>query len=136
MYVGMLGTIRFHYDPVNDIHFAYPTWYVETEEDCRVWFAQFEAYFSRFDDKVDVILILDAFRIGPKIGTIWGKYRSAWVSKYTRYSVRVHANSRVSTFNATSAAIHGGGYEEAGDVETAVGHILARRKLRDSVGTP
>jgi hypothetical protein len=125
----MQGTVRFNYDPIQDIHFAYPSWYIETEEDCRAWSAQFVDYLSKIDHKVDMVIVLDDFRIGPKIGTTWGKYRSAWVSKYTRYSVRVHANARVSTFNATSAAIHGGGHEEAGDVETAVQHIRARRKL-------
>jgi hypothetical protein len=129
----MQGTVRFHYDATNDIHFAYPNWYIETEEDCRVWAGQFIAYLSPFDHKVDMVMVLDDFRLGPKIGTTWGKYRSAWVSKYTRYSVRVHANSRVSTFNATSAAIHGGGHEEARDVETAVEHIRTRRK-QDNFG--
>jgi hypothetical protein len=124
----MLGTVRFHHDQANDIHFAYPKWLVETEDDCRAWFAQFEAYFSRFDGKVDAIIVLDDFRIGPGIGSIWGKYRAEWISRYTRYSVRVHAEARVSTFNATSAAIYGGGYEEARDVETAIELIHQRRR--------
>jgi hypothetical protein len=124
----MLGRVRFHYDDVNDIHFAYPKWYVETEEDCRVWFGQFEGYFSRLGCKVDAIIVLDEFRIGPGIGSIWGKYRAEWVSRFTRYSVRVHADARVSTFNATSAALYGGGFEEARTVEGAIELIHLRRQ--------
>jgi hypothetical protein len=124
----MPGTVRFHYDEANDIHFAYPKWHIETEEDCRVWFAQYVDYFSPLERKVDVILVLDDFRIGPKIGSLWGKYRSEWIGKYTRYSVRVHADARVSTFNATSAALYGGGFEEARDVATAITFIRERRR--------
>jgi hypothetical protein len=124
---GMLGTVRFHYDQVNDVHFAYPKWFIETEEDCRAWFGQFDAYFSRLGKKVDAIIVLDDFRIGPKIGTLWGKYRAEWIGRHTRYSVRVRADARVSTFNATSAAIYGGGFEEAPDVAQAIAMI---RKLR------
>jgi hypothetical protein len=130
------GTVRFQYDAVNDIHFAYPNWYIETEDDCRTWHGQFVAYLGRLDYQVDMVIVLDDFRIGPKIGSIWGKYRSAWVGKYLRYSVRVHANARVSTFNATSAALHGGGHEEAPDVATAIEHIRARRKMGASGGAP
>jgi hypothetical protein len=124
----MLGTVRFHHDEANDIHFAYPKWYIETEGDCRVWYAQFDAYFSRFASKVDTIIVLDDFRLGPGIGSIWGRYRAEWVGRYTRYSVRVHANAKVSTFNATSAALYGGGFEEAQDIETAVAFILEQRR--------
>ncbi len=124
----MPGTVRFQYDVTNDIHLVYPKWDVETEEDCRVWFGQFEAYFSPFGRQVDVIIVLDDFRIGPKIGSVWGKYRSAWVSKYTRYSVRVRSSARARTFSFTSAALHGGSYEEAPDVESAVERIRGWRK--------
>jgi hypothetical protein len=124
----MPGTVRFHYDEVNDIHFAYPKWYIETEADCRQWLAQFVEYFSPLGRKVDAIIVLDEFRIGPKIGSVWGKYRAEWILKFTRYSVRVNAQARAATFTATSAALYGGGFEEAKDVEAAVGFIHARRR--------
>lgn len=128
----MKGTVRFQYDEVNDIHLAYPKWNIETEDDCRIWFSQFEGYFARLNRKVDAIIVLDDFRIGPKIGITWGKYRAEWIKRFTRYSVRVRADARVSTFNATSAVQHGGGFEEAANIETAVGFIKARR-LEDKV---
>ncbi len=125
----MLGTVRFHYDSENDIHFAYPKWYVETEDDCRVWLSQFEAYFSRLGRKVDAIIVLDEFRIGPKIGSIWGKYRAEWIGRYTRYSVRVRPEARVSTFNLTSAAIHSVAYDEAPDVPQAI-ELIRRKRVQ------
>jgi hypothetical protein len=123
----MKGTIRFHYDDADDIYFAYPKWQVETEHDCRVWHSQFENYFSRLGKKVDVVIVLDDFHIGPKIGAIWGRYRADWITRFTRYSVRVRQESRASTFALTSAARYGGGFEEASTVEAAVAIIKARR---------
>ena len=122
------GTIRFVHDAAHDVHVATPSWLIETEDDCRVWFRQYEEYFRRFARKVDAIFVLDDFRIGPQIGTIWGNYRARMVSEFTRFSVRVHADARVSTFNATSAVIHGGGYEEARDLETALRMIEQKRR--------
>ena len=130
----MKGSVRFHHDEENDIYFAYPKWYVETEDDCRVWHSQFEAYFSRFERKVDVIIVLDDFKIGPKIGTIWGKYRADWINRFTRHSVRVRGDARASTFTATSAAKYGGGYEEASTVDAAIAQIKARRLAEGNVG--
>lgn len=124
----MPGSVRFRYDAVHDIHYAYPKWLIETEEDCKVWQAQFVEHFSKFKSKVDVVFVLDDFKIGPKIGPIWGRYRADWVSKYTRYTVRVNVDARVASFNSTSAAIYGASYEIARDVESAIGFILARRR--------
>jgi hypothetical protein len=127
------GSIRFVHDRANDIHIAYPNWLIETEEDCRAWFRQYETYFRRFGRKVDAIFVLDEFRIGPQIGTTWGNYRARMVREFTRHSVRVHIEARVSTFNATSAAIHGGGYEEARDLPTGVAMIREKRRADSPV---
>lgn len=123
----MKGTVRFQYDGVNQIHVVFPKWVIETEDDCRLWHSQFEGYFSRLGEKVDVIIVLDDFRIGPKIGSIWGKYRADWIKRFTRYSVRVGGDQRASTFTATSAVRYGGGYEQAPTIEAAVELIKARR---------
>jgi hypothetical protein len=130
----MKGSVRFHYDEENDVHYVYPKWYVETEDDCRLWHSQFEAYFSRFGRKVDVVIVLDDFKIGPKIGTIWGQYRADWINRFTRYSVRVRQEARASTFAATSAAKFGGGFEEAPTVEVAIAQIKARRLAEGEAG--
>lgn len=124
----MLGTIRFQYDETNDLYIVHPRWHVETEDDCRAWFKQYEVYFSKLGKKVDVVLVLDDFRIGAKIGSIWGKYRAEVSTRFMRHSVRVHADARVSTFNATSAALYSASSEEAPNVETAIAFIRRRRE--------
>jgi len=129
----MVGYVTFRYDDANDIHFAYPKWLVETEDDCRIWYQQFVDHFSKYGKKVDVVIVLDDFRIGPAIGSVWGKYRAEWIRTYTRFSVRVNGDRRASTFTATSAALYGGGYQEAPDVETAVKNILAWRRAEGLV---
>jgi hypothetical protein len=124
----MIGSIRFEHDKLADIHVAYITWLVETEDDCRVWHKQFEDYFKRFDKKLDIIYVCDNFRIGPKIGSIWGKYRADLNARYTRFSVRVHVEAKVALYTATSSAIHGVSFDEARNVETATAFIKEKRR--------
>ena len=124
----MKGTIRFEYDPVDDIHIAYAKWFIETEDDCRVWHKQLEDYFSKFHGKVDIIYVCDDLKLGPKIGPTWGKYRADLNSRYTRYSVRVHVDAKVAAYTATSGIIHGVSFEQAPDVATAKAFIKERRR--------
>jgi hypothetical protein len=130
----MIGSIRFEHDKASDIHVAHIKWLVETEADCRIWHKQFEDYFKKFDKKIDVIYVCDDFRIGPKIGAIWGKYRADLNARYTRYSVRVHVEAKVALYTATSSAIHGVSFDEARDVPTAIAFIKEQRR-RAAVAT-
>lgn len=123
----MIGTISFEYDAQNDVHIARPKWLVETEEDCRIWHKQFLDYFSKLPAKVDIIYVTDHFRIGPKIGPAWGKYRADLNNRFTRYSVRVHVDAKVAQFTATSGVIYGASSQEAPDVPTA---LLIIKELR------
>jgi hypothetical protein len=125
----MIGTIRFEYDQANDIHIAYPKWFIETEEDCRTWHRQFEDYFKPLGRKVDVIYVCDDIRLGPKIGATWGRYRADLNVRFTRYSVRVHVNAKVAAFTATSSAIHGCSFDEARDLPTAILFVREQRRL-------
>ena len=124
----MIGTFRFEYDPANDIHIAYAKWFIETEEDCRVWHRQLEQHLGKFGCKVDIIYVCDDLRLGPKIGPIWGKYRADLNSRFTRYSVRVHVDAKVAAFTATSGIIHGVSFDQAPDVATAKAFILEQRR--------
>src|SRR5262245_10651681 len=123
----MLGSFRFDYDAANDIHIAYAKWFIETEEDCRVWHKQLEDYFSNFRGKVDIIYVCDDLRLGPKIGPIWGKYRADLNSRFTRHSVRVHVDAKVAAFTTTSGIIHGVSFDQAPDIETAKAFIKEKR---------
>lgn len=130
----MIGSIRFEYDRAKDIHIAYIRWLIETEEDCRVWHKQFEDYFTKFGKKIDIIYDCDEFRIGPRIGAIWGKYRADLNARFTRYSVRVHVDAKVATYKATSSAIHGVSFDESRDLPTAVAFILEQRRRAAAAG--
>jgi hypothetical protein len=124
----MPGTIQVRHDEANDIYVVQPKWLIETEDDCRAWLKQYETYFSKLGKKVDVVLVLDDFHIGAKIGPVWGKYRAEVSTRFMRYSVRVHADARVSTFNATSAALYSASFEEAPNVESAIAFIRRQRE--------
>ena len=124
----MIGTIRFEHDEPNDIHIAYVKWLIETEEDCRVWHKQLEDYFKEFEEKVDIVYVCDDLRLGPKIGSIWGKYRADLNARFTRYSVRVHVDAKVATYTATSGIIHGVSFDQASDVATAKAFIKEQRR--------
>jgi hypothetical protein len=121
------GHIKFVYDAKHDVHIAYPDWSIETEADCKVWVQQYVDYCEPLRKPVDMIMVLDNFSIGPKIGSIWGRYRADFVKQYTRYSVRVHAAARVDVFIATSAALHNASADEAADVPTALRFIEVQR---------
>jgi hypothetical protein len=124
----MIGTITFRYDEQNDVHIAHPKWVIETEDECRMWHKQYVDYFSKFPAKVDVIYLTDDFRIGPKIGSFWGKYRADLNNRFTRYSVRVHVEAKVAQFTNTSGVIYGASSEEAPDLATAIAVIKAKRR--------
>jgi hypothetical protein len=124
----MKGTLRFEYDQANDIHIAYAKWFIETEEDCRVWHKQLEDYFTKFDRKLDIIFVCDDLRLGPKIGPTWGKYRADLNARFTRYSVRVHVDAKVAAFTATSGIIHGVSFDQAPNVTMAKAFIKEQRR--------
>jgi hypothetical protein len=124
----MIGAVSFHYDELNDVHVAHPRWFIETEDDCRIWHKQYVDYFSKFPEKVDVIYMTDDFRIGPKIGSVWGKYRADLNNRFTRYSVRVHVEAKVAQYTNTSGVIYGASSEEAPDLSTAIAVIKAKRR--------
>jgi hypothetical protein len=130
----MIGSIRFQHDIANDIHVAYAKWFIETEEDCRVWHKQLENYFCKFKHKLDIIYVCDDLRLGPKIGAGWGKYRADLNARFTRHSVRVHVDAKVASYTATSGVIHGVSFDQAPDIPTAVAFIkeLRRRKVLES----
>jgi hypothetical protein len=124
----MGGTIRFDYDKANDLYVVVPKWNIETDEDCKAWHQQYVDFLGKLNKRVDMILILDDFRIGAKVGPVWGKYRADIINRFTRFSVRVHADAKVATFVATSAALHDSVADEARDVPTAVQLILEKRR--------
>jgi hypothetical protein len=124
----MIGSIRFEHDKADDVHIAYVKWFIETEDDCRVWHKQLEGYFKKFPKKVDIIYVCDDLRLGPKIGAAWGKLRAELNNKYTRYSVRVHVDAKVAAYTATSGVIHGASFDQARDVPTAIACIKEQRR--------
>jgi hypothetical protein len=124
----MVGSIRFKYDYVNDIHVAHANWHIETKEDCLVWHKQLEDYFKKVGKRVDMVYVCDDLQIASKIGAIWGKYRADLNARFVRYSVRVHMNAKVATHTATSAALHGTSFDEARDVPSAILFITEKRR--------
>jgi hypothetical protein len=123
----MKGTIDFRYDSENDIVIAIPHWNIETKEDVLVWFGQYQAYMKGFGRKVDFVVVLDDFKIGPAIGVAWGEYRAKIHQEYTRFSYRVHSNNRVKLFVNTSGVRYNVATEEAATIEDAIEGIKAAR---------
>jgi hypothetical protein len=128
------GTIDFKYDSENDIVIATPHWNIETKEDVLTWFGQYEAYMKQFHRKLDFIVVLDDFRIGPSIGVLWGEYRAKVHQRFARFNYRVHSNNRVKLFVNTSGVRYDIATEEAATVEDAVEGIKAARRALDGGG--
>jgi hypothetical protein len=122
------GTIDFRYDASHDIIVATPHWRIETTDDVLTWFGQYEAYMRGFPRKMDFIVVLDDFEIGPSIGPFWGEYRAKVHQLFTRFNYRVHSNSRVKLFVNTSGVRYNVSTEEAATVEDAIEAIEEARK--------
>ena len=124
----MHNHVSFRYDARRDVILATPRWHIVTEEDCRAWLREYEAFFTELGrGKLDVVFSLDHFSVDKAIAQVWGRYRADMVSRFTRHSVRVHPDARVRVFAHTSGILHQAGSDEAPDVETAVARILELR---------
>lgn len=74
----MPGTIKFSYRAAVDVVVATVDWTLDTEEDVRLWYEEYKAYFAgRFSRKVDLILELSDFHVNPRIGALFGQCRIA-----------------------------------------------------------
>jgi hypothetical protein len=128
----MPGTIEFTYDAAKDIVIAVPKWNIETKEDCEIWYTQWEAHLSKYGRKVDCVVVLDDFHIGPRIASAWGEYRAKLNNTYFRHSFRVHADPTVKIFIQTSGVRFNAAAGEAATVEGAIEGILDARKKSGS----
>ena len=69
----MKGIMDFSYDESNDIIIATPHWNIETLEDCEVWYNQWVDYISKYNRKMDVVMILDDFNVKASFSVEWGR---------------------------------------------------------------
>jgi hypothetical protein len=128
----MPGTMKFQYDTVNDVVIGIPSWKIETREDAAEWYRQWEVYMSRFNRKMDVVVILDKFEVATAVGPIWGEFRARVHQNFTRYNFRVHSNTRVQLFVNTSGVRYNVSTLEADTVEDAIEGIKEARHLEAS----
>jgi len=124
----MAGRIDFKHDKIHDIIVATPHWNLESEADLDTWYGQYVAYMKQFNRKMDFVVVLDNFNVGPSVGPRWGEYRAKIHKEFIRYNYRVHPNSRVKLFTNTSGVRYDVSREEAASVADAVEGILAARK--------
>lgn len=121
------GRIVFRYDAENDIVIATPFWKLQTEDDARAWYRQYETYMKRFRRKMDFIVVLDELDVGQAIGPYWGDLRAELLSRYTRLNYRVRGKRTVKLYVNTSDARHNVATQDASSVEEAVAAILRTR---------
>lgn len=129
-----MGTIDFEYDAARDVVIATPRWQLETEDDVRAWYAQYEAYFEPLGRRMDVVFVLDDFDIRPAIGVFWGEHRARMQQRYTRYSVRIHLRLGVKLYVGTSGKRHGAMTDEAADLESAFALLEEMRRRGEDAG--
>ena len=120
----MRNTIDFQYDRVN----AVPHWKIQTRDHAIEWFEQYVVYLKQFDRKMDLVVVLDDFEIGPTIGVLWGEHRAKLHQQYTRFNYRVHSSNRVKLFVNTSGVRYDVATQEAATVEDAIEGILEARR--------
>jgi hypothetical protein len=123
--------MEFHHDAKNDVIVATPHGKAETEADVLDWYEQWVKYLKPFQRRMDVVIVLDHFTLSPAIGSVWGEYRAKIHKQFTRYSYRVHADSRVRLYSNTSGVRYDVAREEAASVEDGIEGIQAAR-LKDA----
>ncbi len=124
----MKGTIDFSHDEKNDIVIATPHWNVETKEECEIWYNQWVEYLSKFDRKMDVIMILNDFNVRASYSVEWGHYRVKVLHEFTRFSYRVNPNLSAGIFIKTSGIRYNASTNEANSLEAAIAAIMEDRK--------
>jgi hypothetical protein len=127
----MNGTIEFQHDKINNLIIAKPKWIIETKEDCELWFKQWSNYFSKFGKKVDVIVVLDSFKVATAIAAEWGEYRAKLNNNFFRISYRVNPDLMTGIFIKTSGIKYHAQTKEAKTVESA---IFAIKEEREKAG--
>jgi hypothetical protein len=124
--------MEFEYDRANDVIIGTPHGKVEADADVLEWYEQWVKYLQPFQRRMDVVIILDHFTISPTVGSKWGEYRAKIHKQFTRYSYRVHPDSRVRLYSHTSGVRYDVAREEAASVEDAIEGIKAARKKNAS----
>jgi len=124
----MEGTMEFSYDSENDIVIATPHWRIETKEDSEIWYNQWVDYMSKFDKKMDAIMILNDFYVKAAYSVEWSKYRAKILQEYTRFTYRINPELTTGIFIKTSGARYNVSTKEASSVEAAIEAIKKDRK--------
>jgi hypothetical protein len=126
---SMPGVMKFRYDTVNDVVIGIPSWKIETREDVLEWYRQWEAYMSKFEQKKDVVVLLDDFTVATAVGPFWGEMRARVHQKFIRHNFRVNSNARVRLFVNTSGVRYDVGTLEAATAEDAIEGIKEARRI-------
>jgi len=124
----MAGTILFDQDKLNHIIIAKPKWNVETTEDCEIWYQQWQDYLIKFDEKIDIVVDLNEFKVAPKIAEVWGEYRAKLNNNFFRFSYRVNPDLMTGIFIKTSGVRYHAATKEANSIASAIIAIKEERK--------
>jgi hypothetical protein len=123
----MPGKMKFEYDKENDIVLATPVWHIKDEDDCEVWYNQWVSYSKQFERKMDVIMVLDEFKVESTIASHWGEFRARINKDHIRYGYRVNPELTVSIYIKTSGVRYNAASAEAATVEDAIQAIKDAR---------
>jgi hypothetical protein len=124
----MKGKIDFEYDESNDIVIATLHWRIESLEDVEVWYNQWVDYMSKFDKKMDTVMILNDFYVKAGVSVEWGQSRAKLVGTYTRFSYRVNPDLSTGIFIRTSGSRYNVSTGEANSLQAAKDAIFEDRK--------
>lgn len=122
------NVIDFQYDRERDIVIARPRWHIRTAADCERWCEEWVAYLTKFGRKIDCVMLLDEFKVDPKVAAKWGEYRAKINNELIRNSFRVNTDWAVRVFVLTSGTRYSAATGEAASLEEAIQGLLDLRK--------
>jgi hypothetical protein len=126
----MPGKMKFELDEENDIVIAYPDWCVVDEEDCKVWYKEWEDYMQQFGRKMDCIMLLDGFKVESEIASVWGEVRAKVNRQFIRFGYRVHPDAVTNIYIKTSGIKYNASTAMAPSIRDAIAAIKDARELR------
>jgi hypothetical protein len=119
--------IEVEHDVFNDLLIARPRWTLITRQDVEAWHAMWIQVLKPFRKKIDLVIVLDDFRVSGEAAMVWGEARADLDKHHFGLSYRVHSSVVVRVGTLTSGVTYNAATAEAPTVELAVEGIKTAR---------
>ena len=124
----MAWKMSFDYDEKHDVVTAtFQDCILNNALDVARWRTEVEGFLSRYPSKVDLLINLDGLVVKYTAGRVFGRERTAVLSRYTLRSFRFGGDEMTRMFVSTSGVISGAAVNVYASRDAALKALLADR---------